>query len=74
MWGDGYGNRMDRFLGAIAYLDGKTPSLIMTRGYYTRTYLTAWDFRNGKIDKAYGHSIVMILHQTDHIADKAIII
>lgn len=49
MWGDGYGNRMDRFLGAIAYLDGKTPSLIMTRGYYTRTVLAAWNFRGGKI-------------------------
>lgn len=51
MWGDGYGNRMDRFLGAVAYLDGKTPSLIMTRGYYTRTYLTAWNFKNGKLVK-----------------------
>lgn len=49
MWGDGYGNRMDRFLGAIAYLDGKTPSLIMTRGYYTRSVLTAWDWRKGKL-------------------------
>ncbi|HEY6506324.1 MAG TPA: rhamnogalacturonan lyase [Chitinophagaceae bacterium] len=49
MWGDGYGNRMDRFLGAIAYLDGKTPSLVMTRGYYTRSVLAAWNFRNGKI-------------------------
>ena len=26
-------------------------SLIMTRGYYTRTYLTAWDFRKGKLTK-----------------------
>jgi rhamnogalacturonan endolyase len=49
LWGDGYGNRMDRFLGAIAYLDGKTPSFIMSRGYYTRTVLAAWNFRNGKI-------------------------
>jgi rhamnogalacturonan endolyase len=51
MWGDGYGNRMDRFLGAVAYLDGKKPSLIMTRGYYTRTFLTAWDFRDKKLTK-----------------------
>jgi rhamnogalacturonan endolyase len=49
MWGDGYGNRMDRFLAAIAYLDGKKPSLIMTRGYYTRTFITAWDWKNGKL-------------------------
>jgi rhamnogalacturonan endolyase len=51
MWGDGYGNRMDRFLACIAYLDGKTPSLVMTRGYYTRTFLTAWDWKNGKLTK-----------------------
>lgn len=43
-WGDGYGNRVDRFLAAIAYLDGETPSLIMTRGYYSRSVLAAYDF------------------------------
>lgn len=51
MWGDGYGNRMDRFLGAVAYLDGKTPSLIMTRGYYTRSVLSAYNFKNKKLQK-----------------------
>lgn len=51
MWGDGYGNRMDRFLAGIAYLDGKTPSLIMSRGYYTRTFITAWKFNNGKLTR-----------------------
>ncbi len=51
IWGDGYGNRMDRFLAAIAYLDGKNPSLIMSRGYYTRTVITAWDLKNGKLEK-----------------------
>ncbi len=51
IWGDGYGNRMDRFLAAIAYLDGVHPSLIMTRGYYTRTVITAWDFKNGQLQK-----------------------
>lgn len=49
MWGDGYGNRMDRFLGGVAYLDGEHPSLIMSRGYYTRTAIAAWDFLNGKL-------------------------
>jgi len=43
-WGDSYGNRVDRFLAGTAYLDGSHPSLIMTRGYYTRTVITAWDF------------------------------
>ncbi|MBB1286603.1 rhamnogalacturonan lyase [Flavisolibacter sp. BT320] len=49
VWGDGYGNRMDRFLAAVAYLDGKTPSLIMSRGYYTRSVIAAWDFKEGKL-------------------------
>ncbi len=43
IWGDGYGNRVDRFLAAVAYFD-ETPSLVMCRGYYTRTALTAYDF------------------------------
>lgn len=51
IWGDGYGNRMDRFLACIAYLDGSHPSLVMCRGYYTRTVLAAWDFKNGKLEK-----------------------
>ncbi|MBC7690018.1 MAG: rhamnogalacturonan lyase [Aquabacterium sp.] len=50
-WGDGYGNRMDRFLACVAYLDGVHPSLIMCRGYYTRTILAAWDFKNNKLVK-----------------------
>lgn len=47
-WGDTYGNRVDRFLAGVAYLDGKTPSLIMTRGYYTYAYAAAytWDGTN----------------------------
>jgi rhamnogalacturonan endolyase len=49
LWGDGYGNRMDRFLAGVAYLDGVHPSLIMCRGYYTRTILAAWDFKGKKL-------------------------
>lgn len=48
-WGDGYGNRVDRFLACVAYLDGKRPSLVFCRGYYTRTVLAAWDWRGGKL-------------------------
>ncbi len=51
MWGDGYGNRMDRFLACVAYLDGIHPSLVMCRGYYTRTILAAWDWKNKKLEK-----------------------
>ena len=49
VWGDGVGNRADRFLACIAYLDGKRPSLVMTRGYYTRAVLAAWNWRDGKL-------------------------
>ncbi|MDR6403169.1 MULTISPECIES: rhamnogalacturonan lyase [Chryseobacterium] len=48
-WGDAKGNRVDRFLGAVAYLDGKTPSVIMSRGYYTRTAIAAWDYKDKKL-------------------------
>ncbi len=48
-WGDTYGNRVDRFLACIAYLDGVRPSIVMARGYYTRAVLAAWDWRNGQL-------------------------
>ncbi|HCT75685.1 MAG TPA: hypothetical protein DGT23_03630 [Micromonosporaceae bacterium] len=50
-WGDCYGNRVDRFLAGTAYLDGRRPSMIFSRGYYTRTVIAAWDFRNGQLTK-----------------------
>ncbi|ETT53611.1 rhamnogalacturonan lyase [Paenibacillus sp. FSL H7-689] len=50
-WGDNYGNRVDRFLAAVAYLDGERPSLVMARGYYTRTVLVAYNWRNGQLTK-----------------------
>lgn len=48
-WGDGYGNRVDRFLAGVGYFDGERPSLLFTRGYYTRSVLVAWDFRDGEL-------------------------
>jgi len=50
-WGDNYGNRVDRFLAAVAYLDGERPSLVFTRGYYTRAVLVAWNWRDGKLTR-----------------------
>lgn len=50
-WGDDYGNRVDRFLGAVAYLDGTKPSVVMCRGYYTRSVLTAYDIIDKKLVK-----------------------
>ncbi|SDD42187.1 fibronectin type 3 domain-containing protein [Sanguibacter gelidistatuariae] len=43
-WGDAYGNRVDRFLAGVAYLDGEHPSAIFSRGYYTRAVIAAYDF------------------------------
>lgn len=62
VWGDGYGNRVDRFLGGIAYLDGKHPSLIMSRGYYTRTVVAAWNWRGGELSPVWTFDS----HNPDH--------
>lgn len=51
IWGDNYGNRIDRFLATVAYLDGERPSVVMCRGYYTRTVLAAWDLREGELEQ-----------------------
>jgi hypothetical protein len=56
-WGDDYGNRQDRILMAVAYLDGTRPSLVVGRGLFpgqssghaVRNELTAWDWRNGAL-------------------------
>lgn len=43
-WGDGNANRSDRYLACVAYLDGVHPSVVMCRGYYTRSVLAAFDW------------------------------
>lgn len=53
IWGDGNGNRSERYLACVAYLDGKRPSLVMCRGYYTRTVLAAWNYRDGQLTKVW---------------------
>ncbi|MEO0055108.1 MAG: hypothetical protein RLZZ50_1055, partial [Verrucomicrobiota bacterium] len=55
-WGDSYGNRVDRFLAGVAYLDGNLPSLVMCRGYYTQTHLVAWDWRGGALTRRWTFS------------------
>ncbi|MDR7333812.1 rhamnogalacturonan lyase [Roseateles asaccharophilus] len=51
VWDDGYANRSDRYLAGTAYLDGERPSIVMARGYYGRTTLAAWDWRDGKLTR-----------------------
>ena len=48
-WGDAYGNRSDRHNAGVAFLDGKRPSAVMARGYYARSTMAAYDWRNGKL-------------------------
>ena len=48
-WGDNYGNRQDRFLNAVAYLDGARPSLVLARGIYDKQMRAAYDWRNGQL-------------------------
>ena len=43
-WGDSYGNRSERYLAGVGYLDGHRASAIFCRGYYTRTVIAAWDW------------------------------
>ena len=53
-WGDSWGNRVDRFLACVAYLDGINPSVIMCRGYYDHgcpTVLVAYDVIENRLVK-----------------------
>jgi hypothetical protein len=60
-WGDDYGNRVDRFLSSAGFVSdqgsGKAasgrPSILMARGYYTRSTITAWNWRNGSLSKVW---------------------
>ncbi len=48
-WGDNYGNRSERYLACVAYLDGVHPSAVMCRGYYKRATLASFDVQNKKL-------------------------
>lgn len=50
-WGsnEDYGNRVDRFLGAVAYLDGVHPYMISVRGYYGKTTVAAMRLIDGAL-------------------------
>ncbi|MBQ6890526.1 MAG: family 43 glycosylhydrolase, partial [Oscillospiraceae bacterium] len=50
-WGDSYGNRVDRFLAGVAYFDGKTPSLVVCRGYYTRCVIVSYEYKGGTLNR-----------------------
>jgi len=55
-FGDRTGNRVDRFLGGVGYFDGMRPSILICRGYYEKTVLEAWDYRDGKLTRRWHFS------------------
>lgn len=55
-WGDGNGNRCERYLAGVAYLDGVKPSAIFVRGYYTHSYVWAVDFDGKELKERWLHS------------------
>ncbi len=55
-WGDGNGNRMERYLAGVAYLDGQHPSAIFCRGMYHQAYLWAVDFDGKELKEKWFHA------------------
>lgn len=55
-----YANRGQRYLACTAYLDGPdaNPSVVMVRGYYTKAYLWAVDYKDKKLVTRWLHASV----------------
>ena len=56
-WGDNYGGRSERFLGAVAYINGadKPACGIFCRGYYTKAYVWAISFDGSRLHTEWLH-------------------
>ena len=52
-WADHSGNRSSRHMLGVAYLDGKTPSVLVVRGTYGLMKIDAWTLHNGKLGKVW---------------------
>ncbi len=48
-WGDDYGHRANKFFFGAPYLDGKKPSLFISRGIYTKIVMRAYDVVDKKL-------------------------
>ena len=57
-WGDNYGGRSERFLGAVAYINGadKPACGIFSRGYYTQAYVWAVSFDGTRLHTEWLHA------------------
>ncbi|MGN0150501.1 MAG: Ig-like domain-containing protein [Clostridia bacterium] len=56
-WGDGAAkyNRSERYLAAVAYLDGVHPSLVMCRGYYHDSVIRAYNWDGSELTMLWEH-------------------
>jgi hypothetical protein len=68
VWGDANGNRSQRFNGGFAFVKDNgvangLPSIIQSRGYYTRLTVSALTFRNGVLAKNWVYDSVTNLGQ-----------
>ena len=52
-WADTTGNRSSRHMLGVAYLDGKTPSVLVVRGTYGLMKVDAWMLKNRKLEKVW---------------------
>ena len=57
-WGDNYGGRSERYLGAVAYINGadQNPCAIFCRGYYTQAYAWAVSFDGTRLHTEWLHA------------------
>lgn len=56
-WGDSNQNRSERYLAALAYLDGydSNPSPIFARGYYSGAFIAAYDWDGEELKERWVH-------------------
>lgn len=69
-WGDSYANRSERYLAAVAYLDGRKASAVFCRGYYTRTVLAAWDWDGRQLRQRWTFDSDLLDHRATLADDK----
>ncbi len=55
-WGDAKMNRSERYLAAVAYLDGVHPSYIPIRGMYNRTIIRAYNWDGETLSLQWEHN------------------
>jgi len=52
-WGDDHGNRVNRNMIGVAYLDGERPSLLVLRGTYTIMRVDAYHYTDKRLQKVW---------------------